>query len=65
MPDYPLRRDMLGAPLQMENGALKAPEFPRLGVSLIPEVEERYTFREDAVYTCLEDTTLLPDESVW
>lgn len=65
VPEYPLRRDLLASPLRIEDGALHAPQGNGLGVLLTPEIEENYEFREDAVYTCLEDLDLLPDESVW
>ena len=65
MPEFPLRREMLVEPLAIENGKLKAPLAPGLGVLLTPEIEAKYAFREEAVYTCLEAPTLLPDDSVW
>jgi L-alanine-DL-glutamate epimerase-like enolase superfamily enzyme len=53
MPDYTLRRELLVEPLRIENGRLLAPSGPGLGVHLTPELERKYPFREDAVYSCL------------
>ena len=65
MPEFPLRREMLVAPLAIEDGKLSAPLAPGLGVLLTPEIEAKCAFREEAVYTCLDEPTLLPDNSVW
>ena len=65
MPDFPLRRDLLIEPLNVENGMLHAPTLPGLGVKLTVEIETEYAFREDAVYTCLEDLSELPSRTVW
>jgi len=65
MPEFPLRREMLVDPLAIENGKLKVPLAPGLGVLLTPEIEAKYAFREEAVYPCREAPTLLPDDSVW
>lgn len=65
MPDCPLRRELLQAPLPIENDRLTAPDSTGLGVILTPEIVQRHAFREDAADTCLEDPDLLPDESVW
>ena len=51
MPEFPLRRDMLVDPLAIENGKLKAPLAPGLGVLLTQEIEAKYAFREEVVYT--------------
>lgn len=61
MPHYPLRTELMVAPLPLSKGRLLAPTGPGLGVKLTPELEKKYAFRPDAVYTCLEDLSLLPD----
>jgi L-alanine-DL-glutamate epimerase-like enolase superfamily enzyme len=57
MPAYPLREEMVVAPWQIENGKLTVPEVPGLGVKLTSDIEEKYPFREEAVYQCLVDTS--------
>ncbi len=53
MPAYPLREEMVVEPWQIEKGRLSLPEVPGLGVKLTQEIEEKYPFREEAVYECL------------
>ena len=65
MPEYPLRGELLVEQLQIKNGNLKRPKEPGLGVRLTKEIEERYAFKEEALYTCLEDSALLGPENIW
>jgi L-alanine-DL-glutamate epimerase-like enolase superfamily enzyme len=64
MPEFPLREAMLVEPFEIVDGRLQPPTTPGLGVELTDEVEERYPFREGAVYECLRDVEL-PDAAVW
>ncbi len=64
MKSYPLREALMTEPLSIEGGSLRAPTAPGLGVQLDEEVEQRYPFREDAVYACLVEAPA-PDERVW
>jgi L-alanine-DL-glutamate epimerase-like enolase superfamily enzyme len=60
MPSYPLREEMVIVPWQIENGKLTIQEVPGLGVQLTKEIEEKYSFREDAVYQCLVNQNKAP-----
>ena len=53
MPDFPIRRDLMAEPLTIRDGKLQLPTAPGLGVVLTPELEEKYPFREDALYNCI------------
>jgi L-alanine-DL-glutamate epimerase-like enolase superfamily enzyme len=65
MPQYPLREEMLVAPLDIEDGCLNAPSAPGLGVELSEDIESSYEFREDAIYSCLPNADEQIDEGVW
>jgi len=66
MPRYPLRDELLVHPLHIADGALLPPTEPGLGVRLTPEIEARYPFREDALYTCLMNPAgTAISEDVW
>ncbi|MCW5852130.1 MAG: mandelate racemase/muconate lactonizing enzyme family protein [Anaerolineae bacterium] len=66
MPAYDLREVLLVEPLRIQDGALRPPTAPGLGVQLTPEIEARYPFRPDAVYMCFPNpSAALLDESVW
>jgi len=65
LPKFALRQAMMTEPLGIEGGNLIAPATPGLGVKLTPEIEAKYPFREEAVYTCLEDLRELPSDRVW
>lgn len=53
MPHFPLRDEMVIEPWAIDSGYLQLPQSPGLGVRLTTAIEERYPFREDAVYRCL------------
>jgi L-alanine-DL-glutamate epimerase-like enolase superfamily enzyme len=65
MPAYPLRDELMAEPWKIENGVLTVSYEPGLGVELTPELEEKYRFREDAVYSCLADLSKLTSDDVW
>jgi L-alanine-DL-glutamate epimerase-like enolase superfamily enzyme len=65
MPEFPLRRELFAEPLRIERGCLLAPRLPGLGVRLTPEIEARFPFREDAVYSCSGDRNAVPAEGNW
>jgi len=63
MPYYPLRDEMLIEPWSINNGKLTLPEIPGLGIKLNKDIEEKYPFRETAIYSCIpKETELIPDE---
>jgi L-alanine-DL-glutamate epimerase-like enolase superfamily enzyme len=63
MPYYPLRDKMLIEPWSIKNGKLTLPEIPGLGIKLNKDIEEKYPFRETAIYSCIpKETELIPDE---
>jgi L-alanine-DL-glutamate epimerase-like enolase superfamily enzyme len=65
MPHYPLRNAMLQKPWQIENGLLQLPDVPGLGVELTREIEDRFPYRDDAIYSCLVDLSKMPPDEVW
>ena len=65
MPAFPLRDELLVEPLRMRNGRLFPPETPGLGVALRPKIEERYPFKEEAVYQCPVDPGMLTTDASW
>jgi L-alanine-DL-glutamate epimerase-like enolase superfamily enzyme len=65
MPAYPLRSEMMLESWKIENGILTISEQPGLGVKLTPEIEEKYKYREDAVYSCLADLSKMTGDDVW
>jgi L-alanine-DL-glutamate epimerase-like enolase superfamily enzyme len=65
MPAYPLRNEMMVEPWQIKNGLLTLSEQPGLGVKLTEEIEEKYRFREDAVYSCVADLSKMTGDEVW
>lgn len=60
MPSFELRNALVVSPWTIANGNLVLSDTPGLGVRLTPEVEEHFRFRENAVYRCLTDPTVLP-----
>ena len=65
MPRFPLREAMAREPWQLEEGRLTVPDLPGLGVELTEEIENRFSFREDAVYTCLVEEDETPVDGRW
>ncbi len=61
MPDYPLRAAMFEPGLRVAGGELRLGEVPGLGAVLTPEIERRFSFKEEAVYRCLVDPKAIPD----
>ncbi|MEO6003710.1 MAG: enolase C-terminal domain-like protein [Opitutus sp.] len=57
---YALREAMITQPWNICDGQLTIPDTPGLGVQLTPEIEREFPFREDAVYRCLVDSSLVP-----
>lgn len=63
MPYYPLRDEMLIEPWSIKNGELTIPKIPGLGIKLNSDIEEKYQFRETAIYSCIpKEIELIPDE---
>jgi len=61
--DFPLGDEMLTDRRLIRNGYLELPEGSGLGITLTPEIEERYPFDPTAVYSCLlQDFARNPDE---
>ncbi|MES2692409.1 MAG: enolase C-terminal domain-like protein [Verrucomicrobiota bacterium] len=65
MPAFAVREALMAAPLRIAGGRLARPDLPGLGVTLTPELERRFAFREDAVYRCLVPAPKLPADDVW
>jgi L-alanine-DL-glutamate epimerase-like enolase superfamily enzyme len=65
LPEFAVRQTMMTEPLAIAGGNLIAPATPGLGVKLTPEIEAQYPFREEALYTCLQDLSELPPDRVW
>lgn len=59
MPSFPLREAMVAEPWKIKKGRLLIADTPGLGVELTEEVEQKYAFREDAIYHCLTSPTKL------
>jgi len=63
MPYYPLRDEMMIEPWSIKNGGLTIPKIPGLGIKLNRDIEEKYQFRETAIYSCIpKEIELIPDE---
>lgn len=60
LPQYRLRDALVITPWTIDHGHLTLPDTPGLGVRLTPDIEREFSFREDAVYRCLVDPTVLP-----
>ena len=65
MPDYPLRNSMMEEEWHIENGLLHLPETPGLGLRLADDIEQKYPFREESVYSCLTDASIIPPDEIW
>ena len=65
MPSYSLRDALMEQPWNIKNGKLYIPDTPGLGVVLTEETEQRYKFKEDAIYSCLVDTSIIPKDEIW
>ena len=63
--DFPVREDMLTEPLGIIEGKISAPEALGIGVTLTAEIEEKYPFREEAVYNCQGLEFESPPDSAW
>lgn len=56
---------MMTEAYQIKNGILTVSEQPGLGVQLTPDLEEKYRFRGEAVYSCLADLSKMTGDDVW
>jgi L-alanine-DL-glutamate epimerase-like enolase superfamily enzyme len=65
LPEYSLRDALMEQPWNIKEGRLHLPDTPGLGVVLSEENENRYKFREDAIYSCLVDPSVIPGDEVW
>lgn len=65
MPYFPLREELMVEPWDIEDGRLTLPDVPGLGVYLPSDIEEKYPFREEAVYTCLVDQKKVSSDEAW
>lgn len=50
MPAYPLREEMMVSSIEISGGHLELPISDGLGVRLTEDIEEKYPFREEAVF---------------
>lgn len=60
LPAYPLRQALFAEQVAVRGGLLELPDVPGLGAKLTPEIERAFPFREDTVYRCLVDPSLVP-----
>lgn len=65
MLDFPLGAEMMGDQGRIVDGHLIRPTSPGLGLTLTPEMEERYPFDETAVYSCALIDFGPPPDSYW
>lgn len=65
MLDFPLGAEMMGDQGRIVDGHLIRPTAPGLGLTLTPEMEERYPFDETAVYSCALIDFGPPPDSDW
>ncbi len=65
IPTYELRAVLFDEALTVREGRLKAPERPGLGVTLSPEIERAFPFREEAIYQCFPNPVRVAPESAW
>jgi L-alanine-DL-glutamate epimerase-like enolase superfamily enzyme len=65
MPTYELRNAMKDKPWSIDRGVLKLDDTPGLGVSLNKHIEQAFAFREEAIYSCLTDPSIVPDDQHW
>ena len=65
MLDFPLGTEMIGDQGRIENGMLRRPPAPGLGLTLTPEMEARYPFDETAVYSCALIDFGPPQDTYW
>ncbi len=65
MLDFPVRQAMLAEPMRIDNGRLLAPRLPGIGVTLTPQIEKEYSFREETVYNCQGVQFESPPDSAW
>lgn len=62
---FPLATQMIGDQGQIKSGRLIRPAAPGLGLTLTPQIEERYPFDETAVYSCVLNDTGPPADEYW
>jgi len=62
---FPLGSEMIGDQGRIVDGRLLRPTKPGLGLTLTPEMEERYPFDETAVYSCVLRDWGPPPDSYW
>jgi len=65
MKPFPIREAMMVEPWNIKNGILTIGKMPGLGITLTEEIEQEFSFREDAVYNCAADMSIVPPDSVW
>ena len=65
MLDFPLGAEMMGDQGTIRNGRLLRPVAPGIGVVLTPEMEARYPFDPDAVYSCALIDFGPPPDDYW
>ncbi len=65
MLDFPLGAEMIGDRARIADGRLLRPMAPGIGVTLTPEMEQRYPFDPSAVYSCALIDFGPPPDSYW
>jgi L-alanine-DL-glutamate epimerase-like enolase superfamily enzyme len=65
MLEFPLGAEMIGDQGRIEKGRLIRPTAPGLGLTLTPDMEQRYPFDETAVYSCVLNDWGPPPDSYW
>ena len=61
LPRFGLRAELLRGVVTVEDGLVSLGEKPGLGIELTAEIEQEFPFREEAVYSCLVDSTIAGD----
>jgi len=61
----PLRTELMIEPLCIKKGKLYLSSAPGLGVCLTKEIETKYPFKEEAVYKCNGDRSIIPNDNNW
>lgn len=65
MTPYELRDHMIVAPWKIDDGLIEVSDAPGLGVFIDDELENRFPFREDAVYGCLPQKGFAYQAEIW
>ena len=65
VPKYPSREELMDNLRRIENGLFLKPDSSDLGVHLMEQIENKFRCRDDAVCSCLTDTSIIPEDNIW